>query len=48
MWAMRVDVWSGGRVRRVALLRDGAAVSYAEVVEQWRTSRPFRAGHSRG
>jgi hypothetical protein len=43
MWATRLDVLSDGRVRRVAVLRDDAAVSYAEVVEQWRKSRPFRA-----
>jgi hypothetical protein len=43
MWATRVGVLSDGRVRRVAVLRDGAAISYAEVVEQWRTSRSFRA-----
>jgi hypothetical protein len=42
MWATRVDVLSDRRVRRVALLRDGGAASYAEVVEQWRTSPPFR------
>jgi hypothetical protein len=42
MWATRVDVLSDGRFRRMALLRDGAAVSYAEVVEQWQKSRPFR------
>src|ERR671919_933402 len=42
MWGTRVDVLSDGHVRRVAVLRDGAAVSYAEVVEQWRASRPFR------
>src|SRR5918996_3019468 len=42
MWGTRVDVLSEGNVRRVAVLRDGAAVSYAEVVEQWRASRPFR------
>jgi hypothetical protein len=43
MWAPRVDVLSDGCVRRVALLRDGADVSYAEVVEQWRTNPSFRA-----
>src|ERR671918_1702643 len=42
MWGTRVDVLSDGHVRRVTVLRDGAAVSYAEVVEQWRASRPFR------
>jgi hypothetical protein len=43
VWSSRVDVLSDGCVRRVALLRDGAAVSYDEVVELWRTSRPFCA-----
>jgi hypothetical protein len=42
MWATRVDLLSDGRVRRVAVLRDGAAVSYAEVVDQWRTNEVFR------
>jgi hypothetical protein len=42
MWETRVGVLNDGRVRRVALLRDGAAVSYAEVVDQWRTNEVFR------
>jgi Family of unknown function (DUF6940) len=42
MWEARIDVLSDGRVRRVALLGHGAAVSYAEVIERWRTSTPFR------
>jgi hypothetical protein len=42
MWGTRVDVLNDGQVRRVAVLRDGAPASYAEVVEQWRTSPPFR------
>jgi hypothetical protein len=41
MWKTRIDVLGDGRVRRAVMLRHGAAVSYAEVVEQWRTSRPF-------
>jgi hypothetical protein len=43
MWATRIDVLSNGRVRRVRLLRDGAAISYADVVEHWRADEPFRA-----
>jgi hypothetical protein len=43
MWTTRVDALSNGRVRRVALLRDGAAITCAEVVEQWRHSGPFRS-----
>lgn len=42
MWETRVDVPSDGQVRHMAVLHDGAAVSYAEVVEHWRTSRSFR------
>jgi hypothetical protein len=42
MWGTRVDVLNDGHVRRVVVLRDDQAVSYAEVVEQWRTGRPFR------
>jgi len=42
MWGTSVDVLNDGHVRRVAVLRDDRAVSYAEVVEQWRTSEPFR------
>ena len=43
MWATRVDVLSNGRVRRVALLRHGAAISYADVVQHWQADEPFRA-----
>jgi hypothetical protein len=43
MWETRIDVLNDGRVRRVAKLRDGAPVSYAQTIEQWRTSQPFRA-----
>lgn len=43
MWGTRVDVLGEGRVRRVALRRDGQAFAYAEVVEHWRTSQPFRS-----
>lgn len=43
MLATRVDVLSNGRVRRVTLLRDGAAISYADVVEHWQADEPFRA-----
>jgi hypothetical protein len=42
MWETRVDVLSNGRVRRVALLREGVTVSYAEVVDQWQTNEVFR------
>jgi hypothetical protein len=42
VWGTRVDLLSDGHVRRAAVLRDGKAVSYAEVVEQWRSSRSFR------
>jgi hypothetical protein len=42
MWGTRVDVSSDGQVCCMAVQRDGAAVSYAEVVEHWQTSRPFR------
>jgi hypothetical protein len=42
MWGTRVDALSDGRVRRLAVLRDGKAVSYAEVVEQWRSGDAFR------
>lgn len=43
MWETRVDVSHDGGVHHIALLRDGAAVSYAEAIEHWRTDEPFRA-----
>ena len=43
MWQTQVDVLDEGRVHRIALLRDGAAISYAEAVEHWRTEEAFRA-----
>jgi hypothetical protein len=43
MWETQVDVLDDGRVHHVALLRDGAGVSYADVVQYWRTDEPFRA-----
>ena len=42
MWGTRVQVLNAGCVRRVAVLRDGEAVAYAEVVEQWRSGEAFR------
>ena len=43
LWQSRIDVLESGRIHRVALLRDGAAVSYAKTVERWRTDEAFRA-----
>jgi hypothetical protein len=43
MWETQVDVLDDGRVHHVGLLRDGAGLSYADVVEYWRTDEPFRA-----
>lgn len=43
MWTTCAQALKDGRVRQVALRRDGAAVSYAEVVELWRRCRSFRA-----
>jgi len=43
MWESQIEVLSRGSVHRVALLQDGASVSFAEVVDRWRGDGPFRA-----
>jgi hypothetical protein len=41
MWDTRIDVLGDRPVCRVTVFGHGALVSYAEVVEQWRTCRRF-------
>ncbi|MEM7022776.1 MAG: hypothetical protein AAF637_09290 [Pseudomonadota bacterium] len=42
MWSCSSETLSDGRVRRVALERDGASLSYESVVDLWRASESFR------
>lgn len=43
MWESQTEVQCRGSVHRVVLLRDGASVSFAEVVDRWCGDGPFRA-----
>lgn len=43
MWDARVDILDGERVHQVRISRDGNPVSYAEIVERWKTDSVFRA-----
>ena len=43
MWDTQIDTMDGGRVRQVRILYDGKPVSYAEIVERWRSDGVFRA-----
>lgn len=43
MWETQVEVLHDGHLHHIALLRDGAAVSFGEAIEHCRTDEPFRA-----
>ena len=43
MWTPRSEPLSSGRGMRVAIDRDGSAVSYAEVLRCWRQDAAFRS-----
>ena len=43
MWDAQIDTIDDGRVRQVRILSDEISVSYAEIVERWRSDDVFRA-----
>jgi hypothetical protein len=43
MWTHRSETLSGGRIIRITIDFDGAAVSYAEVLSRWQTDTAFRS-----
>lgn len=43
MWEAAINTVEGGRVRRVEILRAGAPVSYAEVIDRWQHDATFLA-----
>jgi hypothetical protein len=43
MWDAQIDTMDGGRVRQVRILSGDKMVSYAEIVERWRSDGAFRA-----
>ena len=42
MWDAQIDTMDGGRVRQVRILSGEKPVSYAEIVERWRSDGDFR------
>ena len=42
IWGSETEVLDGGRVRKVTLFGEGAVLSYAEVVENWRRDAAFK------
>ena len=43
VWGSEIEELDGGRVRKVTLFGEGAVLSYAEVVENWRRDGAFNA-----